>query len=301
MNDIAPGPDVVRVGSWNMDHDGLARNGDDRRWTTGMQVLAPLGLHVLLRQEKTRAHAHGAERMWAEAAVLGGEGPTFIPFLPKATHESASPTCVYVDPLTFAPVKEPEHGTDMTHPISTPVVRLKGAPRNLTLGSIHLSSSCPDRRASESRYVTKLADEALVGGDWNSPEGWPNPRVTPTDWREVKDTRHFQHRTIDGVSDTRPDEILSGRRDGHPPIYEELGRYAAQKLGQPQALEPTASLWRTDQGPMQRIDRIYATPRLAPALLSLEVIATQAVREASDHALVVATFSLARLRDALGA
>ena len=60
---------------------------------------------------------------------------------------------------------------------------------------------------------------------------------------------------------------------------------------------PTASLWRTDQGPTQRIDCLYATPQIAEALLRVD--AGDEVREASDHALLMATFSLHRLRLAL--
>jgi anti-sigma regulatory factor (Ser/Thr protein kinase) len=78
-----------------------------------------------------------------------------------------------------------------------------------------------------------------------------------------------------------------------------LAHQAATVLGQPEALAPTASLWRGDQGPRQRIDRMYATPRIAEALVRLEVIATEEVIEASDHALVMATFSFDTLRRAL--
>lgn len=50
---------------------------------------------------------------------------------------------------------------------------------------------------------------------------------------------------------------------------------------------------------MRRIDRIFATPRIAEALTRLEVLVNDDVRGVSDHAPVVATFSLAKLRRTL--
>ncbi|MEU5306684.1 hypothetical protein ACH4YO_41030 [Streptomyces noursei] len=50
---------------------------------------------------------------------------------------------------------------------------------------------------------------------------------------------------------------------------------------------------------MQRIDRICATPQVAAALVSLEVVVDDDIREASNHRPVVATFSLSGLRRAL--
>lgn len=44
---------------------------------------------------------------------------------------------------------------------------------------------------------------------------------------------------------------------------------------------------------------MYATPDLAPALRSLTVLATDDTTEASDHAPVLATFSLTTLRRTL--
>ncbi|MFJ4623674.1 hypothetical protein [Streptomyces sp. NPDC088812] len=60
-----------------------------------------------------------------------------------------------------------------------------------------------------------------------------------------------------------------------------------------------ASLKRTNQGPSQRIDRMYCTPDLAPALPAFDVLATDDVREGSDHALLLATLDLAVLRQVL--
>ncbi|WP_234373980.1 endonuclease/exonuclease/phosphatase family protein [Streptomyces scabiei] len=161
----------------------------------------------------------------------------------------------------------------------------------------------PDLRATEARRLTTLADSgrsALVGMDANS---YPHRRdlesVALPDWDKVEDHVHYQHRTIerDGrrVSDIRPDEILSGGN----PVFTDLGLHAGTALGQPGALAATASLKRTDQGSAQRIDRMYCTPDLAPALLAFDVLTTDEVREVSDHALLVARFDLNVLRQVL--
>ncbi|MEU2558450.1 endonuclease/exonuclease/phosphatase family protein [Streptomyces longispororuber] len=297
--------DVIRVITWNLEHNGVDRTGDDSRWHTAMRVLAELKPHLLLRQELTRAHMYGFRRVWAEAAQLGG----LIPFLAKATPESANPTGVYVDPRAFDVVEYHEHVTGMWHPVCNPIVRLKGAKVPLSVASFHLCSFDPQQRASEAKRLTTLGKPGMAtiaGGDTNS---FAHTRIETAplpDWSTITDRSYVAHRTIeyDGrlVPDTRPDEILSGQHDGQPPVFQELGHYAATTLGQQYSnpLAPTASLWRRDQGPMRRIDRLYATPQVATALLKLEVITTEDVRRSSDHALVLATFSLAKLRHVLG-
>ncbi|MGP8301988.1 endonuclease/exonuclease/phosphatase family protein [Streptomyces inhibens] len=294
--------DAFRVVAWNIEHNGINRDGSESRWHMAMDVLAALQPHVLLRQELTRADMYGGRAIWAEAACLGGH----VPFLASATQESANPCGVYVDPSLCEPQEYHEHTTGMWHPACNPVVRIKGAPSKLSLASFHLCSFDPDRRVNEARRLTTLGKPgmaAIIGGDCNSYPHTVDETVSLPDWSKIADRSHFEHRTIerDGkrVSDTRPDEILAGSHDGLPPVFKELGHYAATELGQTNALAPTASLWRKDQGSMQRIDRIYATPQVANALIRLEVIVTDEVREASDHPPVIATFSLSRLRQAL--
>jgi endonuclease/exonuclease/phosphatase family metal-dependent hydrolase len=249
----------------------------------------------------------GGRAIWGEAARLGGNGPVHTAFLANATPESANPTGVYTDPSLLRPVQYFEHGTGMWHPICNPVVQLKGASSTLSLASFHLCSFDPAQRASEAKRLATLGKPgmaAIIGGDCNSYPHRPEDETAALpDWDKIADRSHFEARTIERggerVSDTRPDEILAGEHDGRPPVFKELGHYAATVLGQPDALDPTASLWRTDQGPKQRIDRIYATPQVAEALIRVEVIVTDEVVEVSDHPPVVATFSLSKLRRAL--
>jgi hypothetical protein len=301
--------DTFRVISWNIEHNGTDRTGERHRWYTAMDVLTRLKPHIVLRQELTGAAHAGGRALWAEARRLGGDGPAFIPYLAPATAESPNPTGVYLDPSLCEPTEYFEHVTGMWHPICNPVIRLKGAPLKLSLASFHLCSYDGDARAREARRLTTLGKPgmaALIGGDCNSYAHRDGSELQPLpDWSQITDRSHLQHRTIDcgdhRVCDVRPDEILAGERDGGPPVFKELGHYAAAELGQDkdQALAPTASLWRHDQGPAQRIDRLYATPQIADALVRLDVDGGDEVREASDHALVMATFSLHRLRQAL--
>ncbi|WP_329217027.1 endonuclease/exonuclease/phosphatase family protein [Streptomyces sp. NBC_01485] len=294
--------DAFRVVTWNVEHNGITNSGDDARWHLAMDVLATLQPHVLLRQELTRADMFGGRAVWAESARLGGHAA----FLASATPESANPTGVYVDRDLCQPTEFFEHRTGMWHPVCNPVVRIKGALNKLSLASVHLCSFDPATRASEAKRVATLGRPgmaAIVGGDMNSYPHRPSNGHPLPDWSQIKDRAHFEARTIerDGkrVSDTLPDEILAGEFEGRPPVFVELGHYAATELGLEGALEPTASLWRTDQGTRQRIDRLYATPQVAGALTGLEVIVTDEVTEASDHPPVVATFSLSALRRAL--
>ncbi|WP_399932220.1 endonuclease/exonuclease/phosphatase family protein [Streptomyces kanamyceticus] len=289
--------DDFRVAIFNVEHNGVDRDGTDHRWHLAMDIMAAIQPHLLLRQELTRAHMHGARAMWEEASRLGGHRP----FLAGATPESANPTGVYADRMC-QPTEYFEHATAMWHPVCNPVFRIKNARKKLSVASIHLCSFDPARRASEAKRLTTLAKPgmaAIIGGDTNSYPHTTDETTPLPDWSAVTDRSHFEHRTVerDGarVSDTVPDEILAGEHHGQSPLLVDLAHHAATALGQPEALMPTASLWRKDQGGPQRIDRIYATPQIASTLTKVEVIVNDEVIEASDHAPVVATFSLARL------
>ncbi|MCT2589809.1 endonuclease/exonuclease/phosphatase family protein [Streptomyces sp. N2-109] len=301
------GDDEFRVVSWNLEHNGLGRDGADHHWYLAMDILTGLRPHVVLRQELTRATLNGRRAMWAEAARLGGDGPQFIPFMASATPESPNPTGIYLDPSLCRTTEDHEHTTGIWHPICNPVVRLRGALSKLSLASYHLSSFDPTRRASEAKRLTTLGKPgmaAIIGGDANSyPHRRQAEKAPLPDWNEISDRSHFEHRTIERggtrICDTQPDQILAGEHHGLPPVFIELGHHAATRLGQPDALLPTASLRRTDQGPPQRIDRIYATPQIAAALTRLETLDTDDVRKVSDHAPVLATFNLTALQHAL--
>ncbi|MFD9771688.1 endonuclease/exonuclease/phosphatase family protein [[Kitasatospora] papulosa] len=292
--------DVLRVVCWNIEHNGCGRSGGDDHRDLARDILAALKPHIVLRQELTGAWDRGKADLYAEANRLGG----LTPFMPAPREgRSNNPVGVMVDPTLFYIDGYIEHDLPWK-PICSPRVRLKGCTKPIDVAAAHLCHFDPDLRATEARRLTTLADNgrsALVGMDANSyPHRAELESVALPDWDAVLDRVHYQHRTIerDGrrVSDTRPDEILAG---GPRPVFTDVGLHAGTSLDQPGALAATASLKRTDQGPAQRIDRLYCTPDLAPALLGFDVLAGEEVREVSDHALLLATFDLAALRQVL--
>jgi endonuclease/exonuclease/phosphatase family metal-dependent hydrolase len=290
----------LRVLSWNIEHNGLDHDGTDARRQAALDIMAGYRPHIVLRQELTGAAAHGSAPLYQEASRLGG----LVPFMAPATPESPNPTGILIDPDVVEVEAGHPHVTNMWHPICNLVVRLHGARKTLSLASAHLCSFSGQTRAVEAKRLTVLGARgrtALFGGDFNSYPHRADDEPTPLpDWSVVTDPVHYEHRTVERtgtrVSDTVPDEILAG---GPKPIFTDLGHYAGTEMKQPRAMAPTAHLGRAELGELQRIDRMYCSPHLAPTLVAFEVIAIDAVREASDHALLATTFDLTEFRKAL--
>ncbi|ONK13196.1 endonuclease/exonuclease/phosphatase family protein [Streptomyces sp. MP131-18] len=288
--------DELRIVCWNLETNGLPKKGGADRRPVALTVLAGLRPHIVLRQELTGAHENGARTLYEEASHLG-----LVPFMTPPTSDWPHPAGVLFDPGVFETVAYYEHAGTVWPLMCNPVLRLRGTDRPIpvSVASVHFSTADPLRRAGEARRLIVLAEQqaALFGGDFNS---YPcrDPFPLP-EWDTIADAGHRERRSSidhDGrrVADTGPDDLLT--RQG---LFTELGQYAAVELDQPRALTPTASLWRADQGAPQRIDRMYATSNVAAALTRLDVIDTDEVRAASDHALLLATFSLTGLRKAL--
>ncbi|MYR63636.1 endonuclease/exonuclease/phosphatase family protein [Streptomyces sp. SID625] len=299
--------DELVVASWNVPHNGLPSGGKGDNRPAKSKVIARYvpRPHVFFRQELKGAHEDGRAELYREAREdMGGLHP--IASRPQEGR-SQKPVGVMVHQKMFELTHEFEHVLQWKT-IINPRVRLKVPPslaparmagtamKAVNLASAHLCHFDPDSRATEARRLTTLADHgrsAIIGMDANSYPHSEQEAHTLPDWDKVEDRVHYQHRTIerDGrrVSDSRPDEILSG---GPRPVFVDVALHAG-------VLTPTASLWRTDQGPRQRIDRIYITPDLVPALRRVEVVDTDEVKAASDHALVIAVFGLPELVRAL--
>ncbi|WP_049565006.1 endonuclease/exonuclease/phosphatase family protein [Streptomyces sp. SBT349] len=294
--------DEIVVLCWNVEHNERDRRdpGNARAGMARVEIMARYGANLVLRQELTGAADDGRGPLWMEANALG-----LFPSLAPATPESPNPTGVLVCPNTFEIQHEYEHVTNGWHPICNPVIKLKGTSKPLSLASLHLCSYDPDTRFGEARRLLFLAAQgrsALIGGDTNDYPHRPEPVALP-DWKLVQDPILYEQRTIwrgsERVSSTEVDRILAGVKPGGHVAYEELGWYASNKLDLPEALKPTASLRRTDQGSLQRIDRMFATPDVARCLISLDVDDSDEVGDVSDHALVAARLSRARLQRAL--
>ncbi|WP_340375702.1 endonuclease/exonuclease/phosphatase family protein [Streptomyces sp. SS7] len=306
MTAAADRDELVAAG-WNIQHNGHGRTGKEDHRDAARAILASYKPHLVWRQELTGAWDNGRSELHAEANALGG----LIPYMSSPKEgRSRNPVGVMIDPNVFTIDNDFEHDGPWKS-FRHVRVRLKRhcTSRPLNIASGHLCHFDPAIRATEARRLTALADHgqsALLEIDGNSyphrdSEGAAhhphlNGYVTALpDWEQVDDPVHYEHRTIERngirVSDTVPDEILSGGKG----VFTDLALYAATALGQRAALAPTASLQRTDQGPPQRIDRPYSTPDLAPALKSVEIVATAEVAEVTDHALVIVRFDLPTL------
>lgn len=309
-------PTNLRIMSVNLEHSGLPIGGQPDRRYAARAHMATYRPHIVLRQEvrgPDGTYEAAMAELVDEARALG----LAVALLAPGTPESPNATAVMVDPELFEVQDRFVHVTGMWHPIANPVVRLRGASRPLSLASFHLCSWSASWRELEAERLLILADKgrsAIIGGDTNSYPHAAVERHTLPDWREVDDAGHARRRTVTDrsgrwVAHTRPDEILAGTTPAGTAPYIELGAYAATNgLGQPaaevhqhEALTPTASLWPRDpdQGPRQRIDRLYCTPDLAPALMRVWVDDSPAWAKYSDHAIVGADFELETLRNLL--
>lgn len=290
----------LRVLSWNVEHNGIDRDGARNRRELALKVMSSYRPHIVLRQELTGADARGRTPLYQEASRLGG----LIPFLAPATPESPNPTGIMVDPGVIEIDACHQHVTNTWHPICNVVVRIRGARQALSLASVHLCSYDGQTRATEAKRLTILGAQgrtALFAGDFNSYPHRTDDEPTPLpDWSAITDPVHYEHRTVERagqrVSDTVPDEILAG---GPRPIFTDVAHHAGVVLGQPRAMEPTAHLGRDELGATHRIDRMYCSPAIAPAIVRCGPLVTDEVRQASDHAPVVAEFDLAALREVL--
>ncbi|MGW8374245.1 endonuclease/exonuclease/phosphatase family protein [Streptomyces sp. ODS28] len=279
--------DTITVAQWNVEHDG---GHDGQRWEAAHELLRSYAPDIVLRQEMTHSHAQGRKRLYDAERALGLRG-----FLAPATPESPNACGVFLNTDVFEPLHEYRHETLRWHPPCNLVVRFACHPVPLSLTSFHLCSFDPDTRLTEAQWLTTLAKPgmvSLIAGDANSYPHAPE-RIRLPDWDAVEDRSHIAHRTIPDpsgrYSDTRPDAILTTAG------FQDLARYAADHLNQRYALTATAGYRRPDQGGPQRIDRAYASGGLAAALTGVEVIDTEEVRAASDHALLIYRFHRGRM------
>lgn len=297
--------ETLTVASWNLPHNGRG-DGDhlDRNdHGDALAYLASKQVDILFRQELTDAWDNGQQALFAEGNALGG----LFPHMARPQEgKSRNPTGVLVNTQHFLITQKADHQMAW-NTISGLRVQLKGCDKTLHLASAHLPHFSPALRATDADRLITLADHqrtALIGLDANSYPYRTNDETTdPIDWSTIEDRVHVQNRTVERegkrVSDTRPSEILTAGHHGRPGIFIDLGHYAGTKLRQPNALKATANLQRVDQGPPQRIDWLLGTPDLLPALGEVEVVDTDEVKQFSNHALVIATFSLPRLHSVL--
>jgi endonuclease/exonuclease/phosphatase family metal-dependent hydrolase len=274
----------INVVTCNFENNG---GGDLIRWEEMHSRLFSLNPKLLFRQEMWGTEAKGKTLGYVAERALGGM---------RGWLGEGACTALFIDPKTFAPVREwRERGELWMLPPTALALRLEAAGADavpLVAASYHLNYASPTRRQAEAESLTMFADKqwrtargmvrlpALMGGDRNS---YSVPEATAGDLElprlgEIQDQRHRVHRSHyipDGrrQADFRPDEIL--RTVG----LTDLARYAAVTQGAPKAVAPTVDATAT-HGPATRIDAIYESAMLQPAVIDAEVIDMAGL---SDH------------------
>ena len=328
------GEPVLRIGFLNLEHDG---GPEERpgvlpgRWTQAHhEILAPrqfdwLGwaeltysqvqpLNPDASEEEVAAHraaTDAADRRFASAQQLLGMRGFRAP-----TGQGRNPTGMFVRESTFEVVSRHSQLKVWRTPPTNVILRLRGedAPATpIVTVSWHGSFCSPNNRELEGDELSSLVDKVQAKHGNNPSKRWsafwgfgdcneyPVPieeTVPPIDWDDpgITDLVHRRHRARkqpDGSwkSCTYVDELMLDCGMWDP------ARYAAQQLGQIQALDATAGHAAVGQGGGRRIDRGYVDPYTVQAVLEVNVIDTTDV---SDHHGLEVILSRRKLTEALG-
>ncbi|MFJ5071543.1 endonuclease/exonuclease/phosphatase family protein [Kitasatospora sp. NPDC088556] len=277
---------TVTIGSFNLEHDGITKNprggGHFDKWWAAHEVLAKYPFDVLFRQEMSHSGADGGRLLYEAERLLGMRG-----FLaPASPAESYNPPGLFVREDTFRVTGVWPQEKEWWLPPCVVSVKHGESGVPLQLASVHLSPRSPERRQMEARSITTWHRPAvLLGGDFNSYSRSGQELQPFPDWPNVVDRSHQEHRTRGGgESDTEPDRILTAVG------IDDIALHAAARLGQADALAPTASQYPAvarRQGHPQRIDFQRASRVLLPALRKFEVIP---LPEVSDHPLTISVW-----------
>lgn len=261
--------------------------------------------HQNARQNAAPSVREAAEQRFQDAQeALGMRG--FRAGYGKGRH----PCGLFVRPQTFA-VTRPSDEYDLFRDFRTPPAQVRLTLHDLPQApidvlSVHLAYNSPRARLQEAYDLTPLVDKLKVhlpsppagglwiAGDFNElplPTGEPTP---PPDWDPMEDRVHRRHRakrTPSGTwtAVTAVDELM------HDIGMHDAARWAALRLGHPDALLPTAGHAARGQGGPRRIDRCAMDPWTVQAVIDVKVVKT----ELSDHHPVVITLSRPKLREAL--
>jgi endonuclease/exonuclease/phosphatase family metal-dependent hydrolase len=264
---------LINVVTLNFENNGGGDAGKRRRMYERLAELRP---HLVLRQEEWDSDADGRTVAYEAEEALGL----------RCWLGARSCTAVYADRALFAPVREwPETGPMWVLPPTALTLRYVPAGADacpIVVVSYHLNYASSDLRAIEAQWLTTWNDKkwttddgrtrtlpALMGGDNNSyaqpgaAGGPPLPALA-----QIQDRPHHVHRSHPGpqgarIPDTRPDEIL--RTAGMDDVAHHLATTNGTVLAA--TVEPSPT-----QGPGARIDRIYASTQLLPAVVRVEVL-----------------------------
>ncbi|MFW6724987.1 endonuclease/exonuclease/phosphatase family protein [Streptomyces sp. MAR4 CNY-716] len=276
---------ILTLVNWNFENNGKK---DAQRRFAGHQMLRDLDPDVVLRREMWDAADDGQQVMYAMEGILGLRG-----WLGEK-----SCTAIFARSELFAPVRVWSPGPIWVLPPTALTVQFIPAGTTampMVLVSYHLNYASATNRLAEVEWLSTWADKkqpgpggqdmvlpVLKGGDGNSfpVAGTPGDPALP-ELESIRDLPHRLHRSYVGPDgtrrmDDRPDEAL--RTAG----LIDVARYRAQ-MGETAAVARTVNASPT-HGPDARIDRIYATPQLLPAVTGVDVI--EVPLDISDHHIV---------------
>ncbi|MEU3051765.1 endonuclease/exonuclease/phosphatase family protein [Streptomyces griseus] len=292
----------LRIVCWNLERNG-ADDPEIRR--AAAKTLRRLQPDIVLRQEMFRADERGHTifneqcRSLDMQGVLGPGSCTAVLFNPRRFNLvrdwSGDRGPQFVLPPTAITLIFPEAGPD-------------ASPFNVV--SFHLAYASALQRQLEAEWTTTWADKgwqapdgsrlvlpAFFGGDGNSyPEPGTAGDLPLPDLSAIQDRPHRLHRSRRGpdgvrVPDTEPDHTM--RTAG----LEDVARHwATAEGGNPAALARTVNASST-HGPDSRIDRVYVTVGLLPAVIGVEV--HEVPLGESDHHVFVVTVDGNVLADVL--
>ncbi|MER7049541.1 endonuclease/exonuclease/phosphatase family protein [Streptomyces jumonjinensis] len=275
---------TLTVHCWNLEQNGKQ---DPALRQKAHELLALDNPALVLRQEMPGADDDGAAVMYELEDVLGMRGWL----------GPRSCTAVFADQKVFRTVREwPQTGPMWVLPPTALTMRYLPAGWNalpLVVGSFHLNYASGTTRLAEAEWLTTWADKrwttpggetvripALLGGDTNSypePSGLDEPALPALD--AIRDEPHRANRSYhspDGRRmDTRPDEVLYTAG-----LHDVAQHHADRPGGSADAIAPTVDACET-HGPEARIDRVYVTAELLPAVTDVDVIPVPLVM--SDH------------------
>ena len=301
---------TIRAGVCNYELNG---GGDHAGWLAMHQKLAALELTVLSRLEVNGYSLLGKGR------DLFNESKQILNLTGELSPGAG--TALYYDPAVFEEISvwDTDAWPGWLMPPTALTLRVRGTEDiDFVVAAAHLSYNSPPARAGQAYDLTRFADRTVAR--WTTPDGehaqrklpvlclgadlnsYPDPagRVegeppVPT-LEQIKDAEHQVHRSYEiapghRVMDSLPYRTLTAGS------LADVARHAALLTDGPgpaaAAVAPTVDAWDT-HGPAHRVDFIFTTDWLLPAVLDVEVID---MKSSSDHHTVVATYDLDTLVD----
>lgn len=273
----------LRVAVANLEYGGLSEQGDDTAWCKSMACLLDWVPHVLLLQEVNgRAPYRLQAHLWRTANELGLT-PVLGP--PSPDSVSGNHPAVLVSTATGLEILDagpPPYPAGNVAPAWCEVkVAVPGMTRPVWLISVHLPArSATSQHIQAERLASLIAQRGefvIAGGDWNS--------YAPTD-------QLTQQAAEELPAHLRPARMRlssGGRLEPDYYVHQALASVglADAAAGLPAERRTPLALTPTGVTGGARVDRIYLTSSLVPALQRYE----QAATGGSDHQALLLTLS----------